>query len=153
VQGTRSWKRSEFDDPFGAASGSGMVFGATGGVMEAALRTVIEVVTGEPIEQYFDQAVVTPVRGMEGVRTAEVTIPRTGPGPGVVREGGGGQPIPTDDTKSAVLDTVHDLWVSDRFTMISVVHDTDDAVRLADRVITLPDLPDLSDLPDRPAPR
>jgi len=37
---------SDFDDPFGTATGSGVIFGATGGVMEAALRTVIELVCG-----------------------------------------------------------------------------------------------------------
>ena len=44
-----------FDDPFGDATGSGVIFGATGGVMEAALRTVIELVTGaegrEPVRE------------------------------------------------------------------------------------------------------
>jgi hypothetical protein len=39
--------KSDFDDPFGTATGSGVIFGATGGVMEAALRTVIELVTGQ----------------------------------------------------------------------------------------------------------
>jgi NADH-quinone oxidoreductase subunit G/[NiFe] hydrogenase diaphorase moiety small subunit len=39
-----------FDDPFGDATGSGVIFGATGGVMEAALRTVIELVTGAKVE-------------------------------------------------------------------------------------------------------
>ena len=47
--------KSEFDDPFGDATGSGVIFGATGGVMEAALRTVIELVTGaegrEPVRE------------------------------------------------------------------------------------------------------
>ena len=38
--------KCDFDDPFGTATGSGVIFGATGGVMEAALRTVIELVTG-----------------------------------------------------------------------------------------------------------
>ena len=38
--------KSHFDDPFGDASGAGLIFGATGGVMEAALRTVYELVTG-----------------------------------------------------------------------------------------------------------
>ena len=46
--------KSEFDDPFGTATGSGVIFGATGGVMEAALRTVIELVTGLKVENLFD---------------------------------------------------------------------------------------------------
>lgn len=37
--------KTNFDDPFGAPTGSGIIFGATGGVMESALRTVIEIVT------------------------------------------------------------------------------------------------------------
>ena len=47
---------SDFDDPFGTATGSGVIFGATGGVMEAALRTVLEIVTGQRIEKFFDHA-------------------------------------------------------------------------------------------------
>ena len=43
--------KSDFDDPFGTATGSGVIFGATGGVMEAALRTVLELVTGEKVEK------------------------------------------------------------------------------------------------------
>jgi len=71
--------KSDFDDPFGTATGSGVIFAATGGVMEAALRTVIELVTGDPVEQFFTHADIVPVRGMDGVRKAEVTIPKTGP--------------------------------------------------------------------------
>ena len=48
--------------------GSGVIFGATGGVMEAALRTVIELVTGLKVENLFDDANIIPVRGFEGVR-------------------------------------------------------------------------------------
>ena len=66
---------SDFDDPFGTASGSGVIFGVTGGVMESALRTVLELVTGRPVEELFDHADVVPVRGFDGVRYAEVTIP------------------------------------------------------------------------------
>jgi len=73
--------KSDFDEPFGTATGSGVIFGATGGVMEAALRTVIELVTGEKVEKYFDHADIMPVRGMDGVRKAEVTIPNVGPVP------------------------------------------------------------------------
>ena len=43
--------KSDFDDPFGTATGSGVIFGATGGVMEAALRTVLEIVTGQKVEK------------------------------------------------------------------------------------------------------
>ena len=64
--------KSDFDDPFGTATGSGVIFGATGGVMEAALRTVIEIVTGLKVENLFDHADIIPVRGFEGVRYAEI---------------------------------------------------------------------------------
>jgi len=76
---------SDFDQPFGAATGSGVIFGATGGVMESALRTVIELVTGEPVEKYFTHADVQPVRGLSGVKTAQVTLPKTGPVPAMLQ--------------------------------------------------------------------
>lgn len=75
-------RESEFDDPFGTASGSGVIFGATGGVMEAALRTVIELVTGLKVEDLFSHADITPVRGFEGARMAQITVPdEVGPVP------------------------------------------------------------------------
>ena len=39
----------QFDEPLGISTGAAVIFGATGGVMEAALRTVYEVVTGETL--------------------------------------------------------------------------------------------------------
>ncbi len=73
---------SDFDDPFGTATGSGVIFGATGGVMEAAIRTVLELVTGERAERFFAHADVTPVRGFDGCRYAELRLPdRLGPVP------------------------------------------------------------------------
>ena len=56
----------EYDAPFGLGSGAGTIFGATGGVMEAALRTVAEIVTGKPLEklEFAD------VRGVEGIKEA-----------------------------------------------------------------------------------
>lgn len=77
-------KASDFDNPFGTATGSGVIFGATGGVMEAALRTVIELVTGRPAEEYFTHADVLPVRGFDGVRLVEVTIDQVGPVPDLI---------------------------------------------------------------------
>ena len=68
--------KSDFDDPFGVATGSGVIFGATGGVMEAALRTVLELVCGIKVEKLFDHANIVPVRGFAGVRYAEVPITR-----------------------------------------------------------------------------
>lgn len=60
----------EFDLPMGAATGAGLIFGATGGVMEAALRTVYEVVTGNTLEKVeFDFA-----RGLEGIKEASIEL-------------------------------------------------------------------------------
>lgn len=63
---------SDFDDPLGIGSGAALIFGATGGVMEAALRTAYEIVTGEEVP--FKKLNIIPVRGMEGIRTAEIPI-------------------------------------------------------------------------------
>lgn len=60
----------EFEDPFGPASGAGVIFGATGGVMEAALRTVADVLTGKDIQEIE----YTAVRGVEGVKEASVDL-------------------------------------------------------------------------------
>lgn len=60
----------EFDDMLGESSGAGVIFGVTGGVMEAALRTVVDVLTGEdmPRLEYDD------VRGLEGIKEATVNV-------------------------------------------------------------------------------
>lgn len=63
---------SDFDDPLGIGSGAALIFGATGGVMEAAIRTAYEIVTGEEVP--FNNLNVTPVRGMDGIRKAELPI-------------------------------------------------------------------------------
>ena len=76
---------SAFDDPFGTATGSGVIFGATGGVMEAAVRTVLELVTGEKIEKLFAEGDVLPLRGFEGARYAEVPVTAVGPVPQLLR--------------------------------------------------------------------
>lgn len=60
----------ECDPVFGVASGAGHIFGATGGVMEAALRTVQEVLTGKSC----DSIEFHEVRGVEGVKEAEYEI-------------------------------------------------------------------------------
>ncbi len=63
---------SKFDSLMGNSSGAGVIFGATGGVMEAALRTAYEIVTEREVP--FDNLNITPVRGMEGVREASILI-------------------------------------------------------------------------------
>ncbi len=77
--------KSDFDDPFGTATGSGVIFGATGGVMESALRCVIELVMGIKVEDLFDHADIVPVRGFEGTRMAELTIDKVGPVPDLLK--------------------------------------------------------------------
>ena len=59
-----------FDVPFEIGSGAGAIFGATGGVMEAALRTAAEVIEGKPLESLdFNE-----VRGVEGVKIASYKL-------------------------------------------------------------------------------
>ncbi len=60
------------DSFMGDSSGAAVIFGATGGVMEAALRTAYEIVTGREVP--FENLNILPVRGLEGVREASVTI-------------------------------------------------------------------------------
>ena len=60
----------KFDVPFEEATGAGVIFGATGGVMEAALRTVADVLTGED----SDKIEYHEVRGIEGIKEANVKI-------------------------------------------------------------------------------
>ncbi len=62
----------KYDSIMGNSSGAGVIFGATGGVMEAALRTAYEVITGRPVP--FDNLNITPVRGLEGVKEAAILI-------------------------------------------------------------------------------
>lgn len=64
---------SEFDIPMGVASGAGLIFGATGGVLEAALRTIYEIETGEelPLPKYKKA-----IRGMDGLKEAYVELPQ-----------------------------------------------------------------------------
>lgn len=62
-----------FDPAFGIASGAGHIFGATGGVMEAALRTVAEIVTGKPMENVECHE----VRGLKDIREAEYDLAGT----------------------------------------------------------------------------
>ncbi len=119
-----SLPNEEFDNPLGMSTGAAVIFGATGGVMEAALRTAYEVLTKEslPSVDFAD------VRGMEGIKEASVAINGTelrvavahtlgnahrlmeqikqGQSPYAFIEvmacpggclGGGGQPIPTNE--------------------------------------------------------
>ena len=59
-----------FDEPFGITTGAGLIFGASGGVMEAALRSVYEIITGTELENidFHD------VRGLDGFKEATVFV-------------------------------------------------------------------------------
>ncbi len=69
-----NWKRlpnEEFDnDLLGEYTGAGVIFGVTGGVMEAAVRSANFLLTGEELEQ----TEFTPVRGLQGIKEASVTV-------------------------------------------------------------------------------
>lgn len=114
----------KYDNPLGVSTGAGVIFGVTGGMMEAALRTVSEVITGTPLNKIeFEQ-----IRGTKGIKEGSVIIGdkeikiAAAHGLGNVRKvldkvrngeaeyhfievmacpggciGGGGQPIPTND--------------------------------------------------------
>lgn len=115
-----------YDAPLGASTGAAAIFGATGGVMEAALRTAYELITGKTLTEIDFHTVrglqglkeaVVPVNGLNlkimvshGLRNARQVMERLGRGelqdyhfieimccPGGCI-GGGGQPIPTDTT-------------------------------------------------------
>lgn len=63
-------QEAEFDSPLGESTGAGVIFGATGGVMEAALRTAYEIHTGEKLEKVdFEN-----VRGWESIRKATINL-------------------------------------------------------------------------------
>ena len=67
-----SLEDSAFDSPLGLSSGAADIFGVTGGVMEAALRTVYELVTGRELP--FDKLHVAPIVGLEQVKQAAIHI-------------------------------------------------------------------------------
>lgn len=60
----------EFDNPLGDSTGAAVIFGATGGVMEAALRTAVEKLSGEELKSLD----FTEVRGTEGIKEASYTV-------------------------------------------------------------------------------
>lgn len=66
-------EEENFDSIMGASSGAAVIFGATGGVMEAALRTVYEIVT----EQTLEKLEFEDVRGLEGIKQATIDLAGT----------------------------------------------------------------------------
>lgn len=128
--------QQEFDAPFGAATGAAVIFGASGGVMEAAIRTAHHMVLGKPMKNLTYQ----PVRGLDGVKEATVVLGdvtlrvaaasglgqarllmdqiRAGESPYHFIEimacpggclGGGGQPISKKTTKVARMESLYAL--------------------------------------------
>ncbi len=69
-----SLPEEDYDLPMGISTGAALIFGVTGGVMEAALRTVYEVVTGKTLEKLD----FVEVRGLEGIKEATVDVPPVG---------------------------------------------------------------------------
>ncbi|CEP67942.1 Iron hydrogenase [Moorella glycerini] len=69
----KSLPEEQYDDPLGESTGAAVIFGATGGVMEAALRTAYELITGKtlPSLDFYD------VRGLTGIKEATVDIEGT----------------------------------------------------------------------------
>lgn len=66
----RHLENGEFDLPLGLGTGAAVIFGATGGVMEAALRTAVETLTGEELANLD----FTDVRGVEGIKEASYNV-------------------------------------------------------------------------------
>ncbi|MDD5770920.1 MAG: NADH-dependent [FeFe] hydrogenase, group A6 [Candidatus Omnitrophica bacterium] len=125
----------DFDEPLGISTGAAVIFGSTGGVMEAALRTAYEVLTGRQLEKLDFMN----LRGLDGIKTAEVDIDglklkvavanslgkarplleevKRGSSPYVFIEimtcpggciGGAGQPIPTDEeTRTKRMEAIY----------------------------------------------
>ncbi|MEW6006056.1 MAG: NADH-dependent [FeFe] hydrogenase, group A6 [Stygiobacter sp.] len=110
--------KSDFDSPFGEASGAGLIFGATGGVMEAAIRTVYEFITGNKIEDAFEKAEVKPVRGFEGIRYVELPLgEKFGPVPDILKHF-----IPNWD------------WLKGVTLKVAVAHGTANAKKIMDDI-------------------
>lgn len=66
-------EEQSFDDPLGQSTGAAVIFGTTGGVMEAAVRTAYEIATGSPLPDLN----LTVVRGLEGIKQAELDVAGT----------------------------------------------------------------------------
>ena len=61
---------SEYDSPLGEGTGAATIFGTSGGVLEAALRTAADILSGKDVQEID----YTPVRGLEGIKEAEVDV-------------------------------------------------------------------------------
>lgn len=154
---------AQFDSWMGKYTGAAVIFGATGGVMEAALRTVYEVVT----EQELKDVNFTGVRGMEGIKEAEVdlngTVVKVAVGHGLsnarklmdqVRAGespyhfieimacpggcigGGGQPITKANVKRA--ERIEAIYAEDESLPLRKSHDNPEVKTLYDEFLHEP---------------
>ena len=141
----------KFDSPLGSSTGAAVIFGTTGGVMEAALRTVAEVLTGKSFDKVDYQA----VRGMEETREAVIPVGDLQVKVAVVHTlkaaqemckrvaagtadyhfieimacpggciGGGGQPVPVDFMKR--LKRQEALYTADEKSVLRKSHDNPD---------------------------
>lgn len=70
-------KTENYDSIMGTSTGAAVIFGATGGVMEAAIRTAYEIVTGREVP--FEKLNITPVRGFEGIKEAALRLEKVKP--------------------------------------------------------------------------
>ena len=153
----------DFDNPLGTSTGAAVIFGATGGVMEAALRTAYEVLTGNPLPDINLMA----VRGMQGIREAAIDINGTqvkvavahtlknarilleqieqGTSPYTFIEvmtcpggclGGGGQPIPT--TAEIRKKRAESIYSEDAHKIIRKSHDNPEIKYLYDHFLIEP---------------
>jgi NADH-quinone oxidoreductase subunit G/NADP-reducing hydrogenase subunit HndD len=152
-----------YDDPLGESTGAAVIFGATGGVMEAALRTAYEVITGETLPALDLEM----CRGMEGVKEATVQVGdlpvkvavahglanaakildkiRAGEAPWHFIEvmacpggclGGGGQPIPTDaEIRSA---RARAIYQADRDLPLRKSHENPSVTRIYEEFLIEP---------------
>ncbi len=151
------------DTPFGERTSAGKLFGATGGVMEAAIRSAHFLITGKELGDLN----VTPVRGLDGVKEAKLTINGLEVGVAVasglgnacklmdqIRAGrkdihfievmtcpggcvnGGGQPIGTD--KKAVAARMQALYSIDDGSPVRVSHKNEAVQRLYDEYLEKP---------------
>ncbi len=68
----RNLDEGKFDSPLGISSGAADIFGNTGGVMEAAVRTVYEIITGRELP--FENLHIKPIEGLERIKVAELLI-------------------------------------------------------------------------------
>ena len=85
---------SNYDSLLGEGSGAGMIFGNTGGVMEAALRTAYNIMTGKELER--DAIVFNNVRGIENVKEAKINIEGTEINIAVIHKMSSAKPILED---------------------------------------------------------